>query len=264
MRTARIVGVVTETDEIRTFYFRDALCSQASPGQYVMIWVPGIDEVPMSLSSMEPEGESSVTVQAVGEATRAIHGLTEGDGIGIRGPFGNGFTIVGSSPLIVGGGTGAASLTALVISMLKSGLRPTFVLGARTERQLPLRSRLERMLGNRLIPATDDGSYGFKGFASECARGLLNERRFDAVYTCGPELMMAAIFDEADGRGIHVQASLERYIKCAVGLCGSCAIGPYRVCRDGPVFRSDQLRTVRDEFGRLRMDPSGTMIEVDH
>lgn len=264
MRTARIVGIATETDEIRTIYFRDVLCSQASPGQYVMIWVPSIDEVPMSLSSMEPEGESSVTVRAVGEATRAIHGLTEGDRIGIRGPFGNGFTIVGSSPLIVGGGTGAASLSALTSSMLRSGLKPTFVLGARTERQLPFRSRLERMLGDRLIPATDDGSYGFKGFASECAVGLLNEGRYDAVYTCGPELMMAAIFDEADRRGTHVQASLERYIKCAVGLCGSCAIGPYRICRDGPVFSSDQLRAVRDEFGKVRMDPSGTMIRVDH
>ena len=79
-----------------------------------------------------------------------------------------------------------------------------------------------------------------------------------------PELMMAAVFRAADERGIPVQASLERYIKCAVGLCGSCAIGPYRICKDGPVLDSVQLRDVRDEFGRTRMDPSGRVIEVDH
>jgi dihydroorotate dehydrogenase electron transfer subunit len=76
--------------------------------------------------------------------------------------------------------------------------------------------------------------------------------------------MMFSIFNEADARGILVQASLERYVKCAVGLCGSCAIGPYRVCKDGPVFGSEQLRQIVDEFGKRRMDPSGRYIGVGH
>lgn len=92
----------------------------------------------------------------------------------------------------------------------------------------------------------------------------MDERQFDVVYTCGPELMMALIFSSAEDRGIQVQASLERYIKCAVGLCGSCAIGPYRVCKDGPVLTTDQLKVVRDEFGLQRMDPSGRAIKVNH
>ncbi len=75
---------------------------------------------------------------------------------------------------------------------------------------------------------------------------------------------MVTVFDEAESKGIPVQASLERYIKCAVGLCGSCAIGPYRICKDGPVLNTEQLREVRGELGKTRMDPSGRVINVDH
>lgn len=264
VRVRRLVGIERETDEVRTLYFRDELCSEAAPGQYVMVWAPGVDEVPMSLSTISRDGASSITISSVGEATEALCGLRAGDRIGVRGPFGNGFTIVGASPLIVGGGTGVASLTPLAEAMVGSGMRPTFVSGARSAGILIFRGRLENLLGDRLFLATDNGSCGFRGFASEYALGLLEERTFDSVYMCGPELMMISVFDAAEERGIPVQASLERYIKCAVGLCGSCAIGPYRVCRDGPVFGSEQLRAVRDEFGRRRMDPSGRMVEVDH
>ena len=75
----------------------------------------------------------------------------------------------------------------------------------------------------------------------------------DIVFTCGPELMMSYVFKAAEERQIPVQASLERYIKCAVGLCGACAIGPYRVCKDGPVFNSEMIKKVSDEFGKSRM-----------
>ena len=264
VRVRRLVEVERETDDVVTLYFRDELCSKASPGQYVMIWAPGVDEVPMSLSTIGGDGVSSVTVRSVGEATETLCGLRAGERFGVRGPFGNSFTIIGSSPLIVGGGTGVATLKPLVEEMLNRRFEPTLVLGARSVSQLLFRSRLERLLGDCFVPATDDGSYGFRGLASECAFRLLEERHFDIVYTCGPELMMASVFDTAEARGIPIQASLERYIKCAVGLCGSCAIGPYRVCKDGPVFHSAQLRAVREEFGRRRMDPSGRMVEVDH
>ncbi|MFQ6054317.1 MAG: dihydroorotate dehydrogenase electron transfer subunit, partial [Candidatus Bathyarchaeia archaeon] len=91
MRVRRLVRVERETDEVSSLYFRDELCSHASPGQYVMVWVPGVDEVPMSLSTIGRDGVSSITVSSVGEATEALCGLREGDGIGVRGPFGRGF-----------------------------------------------------------------------------------------------------------------------------------------------------------------------------
>jgi dihydroorotate dehydrogenase electron transfer subunit len=264
MRTRLVVEAVWETEKVRTLYFVDELCNRATPGQYVMVWVPGVDEVPMSLSTIDMGGRSSITVGSVGDATEILCSLETDDKIGVRGPFGNGFKLVGSSPLIVAGGTGAATLTPLVEEMVVRGARPTFVLGARSIDGLLLRSRLETLLGDKLLLTTDDGSQGFKGLASDYAKSLMEELSFDFVYTCGPELMIAAIFEEAEKKGIQVQVSLERYIKCAVGLCGSCALGPYRVCRDGPVFNSVQLREVQDEFGKRRMDPSGRMVKVSH
>jgi len=263
-RVRSLVRVERETDEGWTLYFRDGPCSQASPGQYVMAWAPGVDEVPMSLSTISRDGMSSVTVRSIGDATRALCGSRAGDRIGVRGPFGRGFSVLGNSPLVVGGGTGAASLIPLVKAMIGGGVEPTFVSGARNVGRLLFKKRLKRLLGDRLILATDDGSCGFRGFASECALRMMEDERFDDVYICGPELMMASIFNAAEERDIPVQASLERYIKCAVGLCGSCGIGPYRVCKDGPVFTSEQLRAVREELGRRRMDPSGRMVQVDH
>lgn len=264
MRVVRLVWVQDETAGRKSLYFEDDLCSRAEPGQYIMIWTPKAEEVPMSLSTINRDGLSSVTVRPIGETTNALCSLEEGDRVGVRGPFGNGFSVIGDSPLLVAGGTGAAPLATLAEKMVSEGLKPAFILGAVDSEQLVFRDRLEELLGNDLLIATDDGSCGFKGFASQLAVELIEERGFDSIHTCGPELMMATIFRDADERGIPVQASLERYMKCAVGLCGSCAVGPYRVCKDGPVLGTEQLRNVSDEFGKVKMDPSGRVIRVDH
>lgn len=264
MRVVRLVRVQDETAGRKSLYFEDGLCSLAEPGQYVMIWTPKAAEVPMSLSTINRGGLSSVTVRPIGETTKVLCSLVEGDRVGVRGPFGNGFSVIGDSPLLIAGGTGAAPLATLAEKMVSEGLKPAFILGAVDSEQLVFRDRLEELLGNDLLIATDDGSCGFKGFASQLAVELMEERGFDSIHTCGPELMMVTIFRDADERGIPVQASLERYMKCAVGLCGSCAIGPYRVCKDGPVLGTEQLRNVSDEFGKAKMDPSGRVIRVDH
>ena len=264
MRTVEITRVQRESPDMVTLYFQDDECSTASPGQYAMIWIPGGEEIPMSLSTINPGGDSSLTVREVGDATKALCSMDAGDRIGVRGPFGRGYSLLGDEPLLVAGGSGVASLAPLAEAFIENGVKPTFILGARTESDLPFRGRLEELLGDSLVLATDDGSCGFDGFSSQCGEKLMGERSFDAVYTCGPELMMVTVFDEAESRGIPVQASLERYIKCAHGLCGSCAIGPYRVCMDGPVFDSEKLREVREAFGSSKMDPTGKLIRVDH
>ncbi len=254
-RAVRILRVVEEAEGVSTLYFGDALCRKAQPGQFIMVWPPGAEEVPMSLSTIG--GESSITVKAVGPTSRRLTSLGEGDLIMIRGPFGRGFTLMGEKPLLVAGGTGVAPIKPLVEEMLSRGLKPTLILGARTKDRLLFLNRLRRLLGSKLHIATDDGSLGFSGPASKYAERLLDEGCFDAVYACGPEAMMAALYRAAERRGLPIQVSLERYMKCAIGLCGSCAIGPYRVCRDGPVFNGEMLRRVLDEFGRRRLDPSG-------
>jgi len=229
-----------------------------------MAWIPGLDEVPMSLSTIDEGGLSSITVRSVGEATEALSALEPGDGIGVRGPFGNGYRAEGRRPLMVAGGSGAASLAPLVKEMLAGGAKPTFVLGARSSDQLVFMDRYRKMLGDGLVVSTDDGSMGYSGYASRCAAELMERGGFDHVYTCGPELMMVMVFRDAESAGLPVQASLERFIKCASGLCGACAVGPYRVCKDGPVFDSAMLREIRGEFGSTKMDLSGRAVPVDH
>ncbi len=260
MTVVKIERAVKETPDIVTLYFPEV--SGAKPGQYLMVWLPGVDEVPMSFSAI---GESSsITVRVVGDATRALSQLKKGDKIGIRGPFGNGYVVKGKRPLLVGGGSGIASLTPLAEALVATGAKPTFLIGARSKDQLLFKERLMKLLGEGLVISTDDGSEGFHGYASNYAGELMAKGKYDQVYICGPELMAAKIWVDADRLVLPVQASLERLCKCAVGLCGSCAIGQYRVCHDGPIFDSAKLREIAAEFGKRRMDASGRMIRVDH
>jgi len=263
-RRVRLTNVVSECRDVTSLHFEDPWAAKGRPGQYLMVWIPGLDEVPMSLSTIGEGGASSITVRTVGEATEALSRLKPGDSVGVRGPLGNGYTIECERPLLVGGGSGVASLAPLARDMLSKGVEPTFVLGARSTDQLIFMERLGKLLGPRLLVSTDDGSRGYSGYASDYAAKLMDRERFDHVYTCGPELMMARVFQDAEGRGLPVQAGMERYIKCAVGLCGACGVGPYRVCVDGPVFDSRMLRDIRGELGVSKMDLSGRAVRVDH
>jgi len=260
MTAVTVTRVVKETPDITTIYVPRV--EGARPGQYMMVWMPGVDEVPMSLSTIGDV--SSFSVRVVGDATRALAQLKKGDKIGLRGPFGNGYTIKGKRPFLVGGGSGIASLTPLAEEMVAKGVKPTFLIGARSANQLLFKDRLAKLLGDGLVISTDDGSEGFHGYASNYAGELMAKAKYDQVYICGPEIMAAKIWADADRLGLPVQASLERLCKCAVGLCGSCAIGPYRVCRDGPIFDSPKLREIAADFGKRRMDATGRMIRVDH
>lgn len=262
-RVIKITDIKVESSDITSIWFKDKEVRNAQPGQYVMLWIPGIDEVPMSISAININSKSRVSVRVVGEATEALVNHNVGDKIGIRGPFGKGYEIKGKNQLFVAGGSGAASLMPLLEIIIKKGHMPTFVLGARTADRLIYVDRLHELLNENLIISTDDGSKGFSGFASGYSALLMDAQDFDQIYTCGPEIMMVKVNQAAETRDIPIQASLERFVKCAVGLCGNCAIGPYRVCKDGPVFDSKMLREVIDEFGVSRMDATGRNIRVN-
>jgi dihydroorotate dehydrogenase electron transfer subunit len=259
-----VLDVKREPVDITTIYFKDELVQTAEPGQYIMVWVPGEDEIPMSISTIEQNGLSSITVRKVGSTTETLDSITPGTKLGIRGPYGNHYEIKGKKPLIIAGGSGAASLLPLVKAFLKKGVKPTFILGGRSSDQLLFEDELGVLLRENLVISTDDGSMGYNGYASGYAALLIAENNYDHIYTCGPELMMAKIFYETEKRGIEIQASLERYVKCAVGLCGNCAVGPYRICKDGPIFNTEMLKEIREEFGVSHMDASGIKIRVNH
>lgn len=249
-RTIKVTATTNETPETKTLHFRDRRCAHASPGQYAMLWIPGVDEVPMSLSKTGPGDLAAVTVQRVGEATTAIHSLNRGDRLGLRGPFGKGFTPRKGNSLLVAGGNGLAPLIPLAEHLKRLGCTITLAYGAKTASMLhplkPLQTLLET---GSIIIATEDGTAGVRGPITEAVEELLNTNRFEAVYTCGPEPMMRKVFNLTEKKGLPLQASVERIIKCSIGLCGSCMLGRFRICREGPVLSSEQLREVLDEFG---------------
>jgi len=266
MRVVKIAEIRDEADSVKSFTFYDGLCSKAEPGQFVMVWIPGVDEVPMSLSGLNPRTRQvMITVERVGQATKALHKMKVGDLIGLRGPLGNSYTTLRvHDAMIVGGGTGLASLAPLAEKLAKRKTNVTFMIGAKTKSNLLFLDRVSQLVSKdkgRVIAATEDGSHGFKGLITEPAETMLRQgEKFDVIYACGPEPMMYKMFLLSERFRIRFQASLERFMRCAIGLCGTCVIGRYCVCHDGPVFSGQQLREVKDEFGRFRRGFDGGKI----
>ncbi len=268
LRTVKIIAVQDETPKIKSFKFHDKLCANAEPGQFVMIWIPGVDEVPMSLSALYRDaGDATITVEKIGEATGTLHRMKAGDTIGVRGPFGNSYTTLKvDKVLIVGGGTGLASLAPLTEKLVRGGAKVTFMMGAKTRNDILFLDRMNQLLSkarSRVIATTEDASYGSEGLVTQPAEKMLSQgEKFDMIYACGPEPMMQKVFLLSEKFNVPFEASLERFMRCAIGLCGTCVIGRYRVCRDGPVFSGRQLREVKGEFGRFRRGLDGRRIAI--
>jgi dihydroorotate dehydrogenase electron transfer subunit len=251
-----LLSCVAETTDIRTITFK--YHGTVIPGQFFMIWIPGVDEIPMSVSSITREVKG-ITFRRVGDATNALFSFKPGQHIGIRGPYGNGFRLEGGQLLFVGGGTGVAMLAPAVEQARKRNLKSTVIIGVKTKKELFFEERLRRCDATVLV-STDDGSKGYRGLASDLAKEILRKEPIDAVYTCGPEAMMKTLLSFCNT--IPFQASLERYMKCSIGICGQCCIGEgVRVCVDGPIFDGKTLRRCED-FGVFRRDAAGRKIPV--
>ncbi|MDI6847704.1 MAG: dihydroorotate dehydrogenase electron transfer subunit [Candidatus Bathyarchaeia archaeon] len=266
LRTTRILSVKTESPTVRTFTFKDRRCANAKPGQFLMLWIPGVDEIPLSILDAKENGIISVAIKKVGEATQALHNKKVGEIIGIRGPFGNSFTLKEGRILMVSGGTGTAPMLFLAKKLASRVTRLISVIGAKTRDELLFMNGMKKTVDKektQIIATTEDGSYGIKGLATTPVERLLEKEKFDMIYTCGPEQMMRKVFDLAEKYGVALEASLERLTRCAVGLCGSCVIGGYCVCKEGPVFTAEQLREVKNEFGVSKRDFDGRKIPLE-
>ncbi|HWQ66022.1 MAG TPA: dihydroorotate dehydrogenase electron transfer subunit [Methanospirillum sp.] len=226
----KITSVRNDSASVRTIFFDHRF--DGRPGQFVMVWIPGIDEIPMALS--EP---NAITVQMIGDGTRILGGMQPGEKIGIRGPFGNGFTPVGRV-MAIAGGVGTAPL----LPLARSVPDVVFLQGSRSKDDLLFPDILSSVC--TLHVATDDGTLGYHGYVAGLL-GTFDLSEFDSICVCGPDPMMKAVLDilvEKDAVS-RSQFSLHRYMKCGVGLCGSCCMDPEGlcVCRDGPVFSGDRL-----------------------
>jgi dihydroorotate dehydrogenase electron transfer subunit len=262
--SVKVSARIEETKRITTLLF-DLPYShlEIHPGQFFMVWVPGVDEIPMSISLWDPP-TAGISIQAVGEATNALTKLNKEDWLGIRGPFGSCFSIDSEKSLVVGGGIGMAPLRPLVYSFLRQDTDVTLLVAARTKDQLLFYDFAESTNSNLHVEiATDDGSMGYKGLATKVAEDFVRNTKFDTIYTCGPELMMVGLLNLAQKENLRFQASLERHMKCGCGICGTCAMDPtgVLVCREGPVFTSKDLLKL-EEFGKYHRDSTGKRVEL--
>lgn len=257
----RIVENKFEASNVRTLLFEDALCRKARPGQYLMAWVPGVDEVPLSLSTINREGLSAVTIKGVGKGTEALCEMRSGEYLGVRGPYGNWFNLVTGRVAIVGGGTGLAPLLPLARALVEQGSEVSFIAGGATKEDVLFLTEIQTLLNEQrhnVVVTTEDGSYGRGGTATDAFQDLLEgEENFDIIYSCGPEPMMRKVFNLAESHGLQLQVCMERIVHCSLGLCGSCVIGRFRVCKDGLILSSEQLREVVDEFGVFKRGLDG-------
>lgn len=234
MFTVRVNEVVRHNEDTATITFNHPL--RSFPGQFVMLNAFGSEEVPLSLSAPD-----SVTVRAVGDTTRAMVNSGKGDFMGVKGPVGRPFSPAQDSALIIAGGIGVAPLRYLHNLLLKLGIDVHILYGERTSSNLIF---LDELVNADI--STDDGSEGFHGSVLDLLKSKNSHfyRNFSKIYCCGPEVMLRSLyayFKELNDL-TKVEFALERYMRCGLGVCGSCCLEDgSMVCSDGPVFRGVRL-----------------------
>ena len=273
IRTVKINRIIRNCTGVKTISFKLEDNIIPKPGQFVMVWVPGVDEIPMSISDFDENGYWSFTAKNVGECTNALQNLNIGDFIGIRGPLGTHFKIPPKSTkhiFLIGGGFGMAPLKFLANQLIKSGFKFKIIEGAKSRNELLFLDELSNIKDKNceFFCCTDDGSYGQKGFPTTLFEEKISEiepidLKNTIIYTCGPEIMMYHLFNMCKMYGIELFASLERIMRCGCGLCGLCVIDPIGnlVCKDGPIFNLAELNKM-DDFGKYKRDFTGKKIEI--
>ncbi len=230
-------------------------------GQFVMVRPSGqhapLLARPFSIYGRLKENGAVVGIELlikiVGEGTRQLAGLTKGAPVGLLGPLGTGFSSLSNSGrcFLVAGGIGIAPIAFLATTMIGRGLSAgqcEVVIGGRSATDLVGLDRLYS-LGIPVHRVTEDGSVGQKGVVTGCVKEMMDHRRPEGIYACGPHAMLAALAEMAQSRKIPCQVSIEAMMGCGMGVCLSCVVParhaavPYRhVCSEGPVFDSREIQ----------------------
>jgi NAD(P)H-flavin reductase len=237
-----------------------------APGQFNMLYVYGVGEVPISISG-KPSGRKLIehTTREVGTVTKAMRKLKRGDMIGLRGPFGTHWPVkerTGCDYVIVAGGIGLAPLRPALYHLMahrKQYRRLVLLYGTRTPEDILYRHELEHWRSKfdmEVYVTVDRASEGWLGNVGVVTT-MIGRAPFDPLNTvalvCGPEVMMRYTVMELHKRGVdpaNTYVSMERNMKCAIGFCGHCQYGPEFICRDGPVFCFDRIAPI---FGRTEV-----------
>ena len=253
--TSVVRKVIAENYRVRTIEIDHAM-DKALPGQFVMVWMPGAGERPMSIGNGSP---LTISVADVGKVSSEICKLKEGDRISFRGPFGKPFMIPEKAKriLCIGGGYGVVPMYFLSKVARENSIDSLAIIGGRSEKDIIWEKPLFAVCKEVFI-TTDDGSRGKKGNVMVEAQWLIEGKKIDAVYACGPERMMEAVAKICREHGIPCQVSVERYMKCGVGVCGSCDINGRFACIDGPVMSGAEALSLPD-FGKAHRDAAGVL-----
>ena len=257
---SELKDVVTETSNIKTFVLEPEESLAFKAGQFVELTVPGLGEAPFTPSSSPAEAERlAVSVMEAGRVTAALHRLDVGATLGLCGPYGNEYPLdsyTGKDILILGGGVGLAPLRSLLLALLEErGRFGRIVLcyGARTpddliyKDQLPQWSDMDALEVHLTVDNADDTWQGKVGVVTT----VLDEVSMDfgqaITAVCGPPVMMKfgtlALLDKGFAPA-NIYLSMEKNMSCGIGQCGHCRLGPYYVCRDGPVFTYDMVKDI--------------------
>jgi dihydroorotate dehydrogenase electron transfer subunit len=232
------------------------------PGQFVMIWVPEKEEIPMAISD-QGKGWINISVDNVGDTTSYLSSLERGALLGVRGPFGSCFDLEsGKKYLVAGSGCGVSPLHFAVKKLSEINKPYDVVIDARNREELCFFEKISNF-GVKPFLSTHDNSIGFGGYGSLLVETMLENTDYDYVISCGPELMLKEIHNICLKKKIRFQASLERHMKCGIGLCGSCVLDPsgLLVCKDGPVFNGETLSKITD-FGKWRRAKDGAIKRI--
>lgn len=253
----RIGRMVGDIEDVFTWALEPSEPFEFAPGQFNMLYAHGVGEVPISISG-DPTDPTVLhhTVRVVGKVTRALGALNVGDEIGVRGPFGSTWPLgqaIGQDVLFVAGGLGLAPLRPAILSVLaRRGEfgQVSIIYGARSPEDILFRRELEAWRGRfdvdleAIVDRSGTDWYGRVGVVTRLVAEADVDPETSVAMVCGPEIMMRFTARELEQRGFEqnqIWVSLERSMKCAVGLCGHCQLGGTFVCKDGPVYRYDEV-----------------------
>jgi sulfhydrogenase subunit gamma (sulfur reductase) len=265
------VRVETEDKSIRTFRLEFIDPDQARaftyvPGQFAELSLAGLGESPIGIASSPSEGEHLLfSVFRTGKVTQALHALAPGDTMGVRGPLGNGFPLSelkGKNLVIVAGGFAVTTLRAAMVWLLDPGRRGdygeiTFIYGARTPGMLLYREELAAWAARADVSThvTVDrqaaGWDGLVGFVPGVVEDAAPKPENAVALVCGPPVMIKftqPVLEKLGWQAGQILLSLENRMKCGIGICGRCNVGPHYVCKDGPVFTKAELDRLPKEY----------------
>ncbi len=257
--------VIEETPTIKTLVIHPETVIPFRAGQFMQLTMPGVGEGPFTPSSSPSKPETlDFTILRMGAVTEVLHGLKEGDQVGLRGPFGKGYPLdklEGTEVLVIGGGCGIAPLRSLLYMLfdnMEKFKRVSIKYGAKSPAELVYRNSYDEWQAINKVnfdSTIDVGAPGWSGHVG-LVTTILDDLDIDIsnsyAVACGPEIMLKFVTQkllEVGYRPDQIYLSMNRRMSCGTGKCGRCNVGPYYLCKDGPDICYDLIKDYPNVFG---------------